>query len=45
MISQKVLGLVYARLSRSAFGSMAIMRNITDQDSTELKLQLEFDTD
>jgi hypothetical protein len=36
-ISQKLLGLVCAKLGQSAFSSMATMRIIADQDSTVLK--------
>jgi hypothetical protein len=38
MISQKALCLVFAKLGQSAFSSVAI-RNLTDQDITELILE------
>jgi len=45
MISQKLLGLVCAKLGQSAFGSMATISIIADQDITVLNLESEFDTD
>jgi hypothetical protein len=44
-LNQKLLGLVCAKLGQSAFGSMATMSIIADQDITVLNLESEFDTD
>jgi hypothetical protein len=44
MISQKVLGLVCAELVRSALSSIATRRNHTDQDITDMVLELDSDT-
>jgi len=44
MISQKVLGLIYAELGQSVFSSVATKRNLTDRDITELTQELDSGT-